>query len=66
MPSTLTGREAVKKYLERNSISNESLGTMYDVSKVYIGEVLNGNKNGPKANALVLKIIDDFKIRKEQ
>lgn len=65
MPSTLVGRELVKKYLEDNNISNESLGAMYGYSKVYVGEVLNGNKTGPNANNLILKIINDLKIRKE-
>lgn len=47
MPSAVTGRELVKKYLEDNDISNESLAVMYGYSKVYVGEVLNGSKVGP-------------------
>ncbi|MFA9353494.1 hypothetical protein [Pediococcus pentosaceus] len=42
MPETLNGRELVKKYLEENDISNESMAKMFGISKQYFGEVLNG------------------------
>ncbi|WP_125767337.1 XRE family transcriptional regulator [Lapidilactobacillus wuchangensis] len=62
MPTTLPGRELIKKYIDQNSISVASLGRMYGVGKMYMGEVLSGKKSGPSANALILKIIDDLKI----
>jgi hypothetical protein len=62
MPTTLPGRELIKKYIDHNSISVASLGRMYGVGKMYMGEVLSGKKAGPAANALILKIIDDLKI----
>lgn len=63
MPTTLTGRELIKQYIEENSVNIGSLGAMYNVGKVYMSEVLSGKKQTRAANALVLKIIDDFKLR---
>lgn len=62
MPTTLTGRELIKQYIKDNSISLSSLGAMYNVGKVYMGQVLSGKKATKAANELVLKIIDDFKL----
>lgn len=62
MPTTLPGRELIKNYMNENRIGLESLGQMYGVGKVYMGEVLSGKKAGPSANALILKILNDLKI----
>ncbi|MGY4789256.1 XRE family transcriptional regulator [Pediococcus pentosaceus] len=62
MPETLNGRELVKKYLEENNISNESMAKMFGISKQYFGEVLNGRKTGKQPNKLILAIIQEFGI----
>lgn len=66
MPTTLTGRQLIKQYVESNSVDLGSLGAMYGIGRVYMGEILSGKKQTKKANELVLKIIDDFKLRQEQ
>ncbi|WP_069824989.1 antirepressor [Pediococcus pentosaceus] len=62
MPEASRGRELVKEYLEKNKISNESMGKMFGVSKQYFGEVLNGRKTGKQPNKLILAIIQEFGI----
>ncbi|WP_461240790.1 XRE family transcriptional regulator [Paucilactobacillus sp. N302-9] len=66
MPTTLGGRDLVKDYLKENKISIASLATTYSVGKMYMGQVLDGTKTSAAANKLVLKIIDDFKIRAKE
>ncbi|WP_195515516.1 XRE family transcriptional regulator [Enterococcus dispar] len=63
MPETINGRESIKQYLEKRNITVTSLAAMYGVGKMYMHEVLAGKKKSKSANELVLKIIDDFKIR---
>lgn len=63
MPTTESGRELVSKYLDKNNISIVSLATTYGVGKMYMSQVLSGVKQNPAANAMILKIIDDLKIR---
>lgn len=63
MPTTLAGRELIKKYIADREISITSLATAFGVSKMYMTQVLSNTKKSPAANALVLKIIEDFKIR---
>ncbi|GEK28873.1 hypothetical protein [Furfurilactobacillus siliginis] len=63
MPTTLAGRELIKKYLDENSISITSLATTFGVGKMYMTQVLSGDRKSAAANALVLNIIETFKIR---
>lgn len=63
MPTTLNGRQLISKYLGQHKISITSLATAYGVGKMYLTQVLNGSKQSAAANELVLKIIDDYKIR---
>lgn len=63
MPTTLNGRELIRQYLDDNNISDISLAATYGVGKVYLGQVLSGKKQSAAANKLVLKIIEDYKIR---
>lgn len=66
MPTTASGRELINKYLDKNNISVVSLATAYGVGKMYMGQVLSGAKQNPSANALILKIIEDYKIRGDE
>jgi len=63
MPTTATGRELINDYLDKNHITIISLATTYGVGKMYMSQVLSGVKQNPAANAMILKIIDDLKIR---
>ncbi|MDT7019332.1 XRE family transcriptional regulator [Levilactobacillus namurensis] len=63
MPTTLAGRQLIREYLDENDISITSLATTFGVGKMYMAQVLSGSQSSPSANALVLKIIETFKIR---
>ncbi|GEL14081.1 hypothetical protein FC15_GL000686 [Lapidilactobacillus concavus DSM 17758] len=63
MPTALTGRQLIKQYVDQHNVDLGSLGAMYGIGKVYMGEIISGKKQTRAANALVLKIIDDFKLR---
>ena len=63
MPTTYSGREKIKEYLEKNNVKITSLATMYNVSRPYMSNVLNGNETSERANKLILKIIADFNIK---
>jgi hypothetical protein len=65
MPTTLNGRQLISEYLNKHDISTTSLAAAYGVGKVYMGQVLSGARQSAAANELVLKIIDDYKIRPE-
>lgn len=62
MPTTLTGRELIQRYIDKNEISITSLAAMYGISKVYMSNILSGKKTGSKPNAIILRIIEDFKL----
>ncbi|MCL5458046.1 XRE family transcriptional regulator [Loigolactobacillus coryniformis] len=63
MPTTLNGRQLIGKYLDQHKISITSLAAAYGVGKMYLTQVLSGTKQSAAANELVLKIIEDYKIR---
>ncbi|WP_063697023.1 hypothetical protein [Pediococcus inopinatus] len=63
MPETLAGRKLIAEFLNDNDISIASLATTYDVGKMYMQQVLSGKKKSAAANKMILKIIDDYKIR---
>lgn len=62
MPSTIPGRELVKKYLTENDIKTTDLAKMYGMTKQEVSTYLNGKKTNPAANKFILKVIQDFKI----
>lgn len=63
MPTTLAGRELIRKYLDEQHISITSLATTFGVGKMYMSQVLDGSRKSAAANELVLKIVETFKIR---
>jgi hypothetical protein len=63
MAETKAARDKILQFLEKEERSIASLAVMFDVTKMYMWEVLNGKKTGPKANELILTIIDTFKIK---
>lgn len=63
MPETQTAREKILEYKESKDMSYQELGLMLNKTPVYVQEVLTGKKAGPKANELILKIIQMFGIK---
>ena len=62
MPSTMPGRELVKKYLNDNKITTTDLAKMYGMTKQDVADYLSGRKTTPASNQFILKVIRDFKI----
>ena len=62
MPSTMPGRELVKKYLNNNKITTTDLAKMYGMTKQDVADYLSGRKTTPASNQFILKVIRDFKI----
>ncbi|MEC1177656.1 hypothetical protein P9B03_04095 [Metasolibacillus meyeri] len=63
MPETLEARKRILEYKESKNMTYEQLGLMVNKTPVYVQEVLTGKKTGPRANELVLKIIQVFGIK---
>lgn len=62
MPSTLPGRNLVKKFLKDNKIKSNDLAKMYGMTKQEVSDYLSGRKENPAGNNFVLKVIRDFHI----
>jgi hypothetical protein len=62
MPTTMPGRELVKKYIKENLISIADLAKMYGLSRQEATDYISGRIQTPKSNQFVLSIIKDFKI----
>ena len=62
MPSTMPGRELVKKYIKENSISIADLAKVYGLGQQEATDYISGRIRSPKSNQFILSIIKDFKI----
>ncbi|WP_318531746.1 helix-turn-helix transcriptional regulator, partial [Limosilactobacillus reuteri] len=62
MPSTMPGRELIKKYLKERSISIADLAKAYGLARQDVTDYLSGRNTSPKSNQFVLKVIKDLKI----
>lgn len=62
MPSTMPGRELVKKYIKENYISIADLAKVYGLSRQEATDYISGRIQSPKSNQFILSIIKDFKI----
>lgn len=62
MPSTMPGRELVKKYIKENSISIADLAKVYGLSRQEATDYISGRVKSPKSNQFILSIVKDFKI----
>ena len=65
MPSTMPGRELIKKYLKERSISIADLAKAYGLARQDVTDYLSGRNTSPKSNQFVLKVIKDLKIQKK-
>ncbi|MBE9390130.1 XRE family transcriptional regulator [Vagococcus salmoninarum] len=63
MTETKEGREKIIYFIERTNKNISDMAVMFGVSKQRLGQVLNGEAQGPAANELILTIINAFKIR---
>lgn len=63
MPDSNAGREKVLKFIKENNISVASLAAKYDVPRQDLSNYLNGRVVHPKGHNLILRIIEDHKIR---
>ncbi|MFP7444318.1 XRE family transcriptional regulator [Bacillus infantis] len=63
MPETKEARGKILEFKDQKNITYEQLGLMVNKTPVYVQEVLTGKKTGPRANDLILKIIQMFGIR---
>lgn len=62
MPTTMPGRELIKKYLKDNDIKTSDLAKTYGMTKQEVSDYLSGRKKNPASNQFILKVIRDFKI----
>lgn len=63
MPVDDHGLELVNKFVEENDIEKMSLAAKYGIAKNVLLDTLSGNLRTPQAHKIILKIIDDFKLR---
>lgn len=63
MPETKTARSKILAYKEEKNMTYDQLGLMLDKTPVYMQQVLEGKQTGPKANEMILKIIQMFGIK---
>ncbi|WP_297816703.1 helix-turn-helix domain-containing protein [uncultured Lactobacillus sp.] len=62
MPSTISGRELVIKFLKDNGMKSTDLAKMYGMTKQEVSDYLSGRKSNRAGNQFILKVIHDFKI----
>lgn len=62
MPSTMSGRELVKKFLQESNIKTTDLARTYGMTKQEVSDYVSGRKVNPAGNKFILKVIHDFNI----
>ena len=65
MPVDDHGLNLVNEFITTNGIEKMSLAAKYDVAKNVMIDTLSGRLRTPQAHKIILKIIDDFKLRQE-
>lgn len=63
MPASDHGLQLVNAFIEENQIEKMSLAAKYNVAKNVMIDTLSGKLRTPQAHKIILKIIDDFKLR---
>ena len=63
MPTSDNGLKLVNSFIEETGIEKMSLAAKYGVAKNVMIDILSGRLQSPKAHQVILKIIDDFKLR---
>lgn len=62
MPSTMSGRELVKKFLQESEVKTTDLARAYGMTKQEVSDYVSGRKVNPASNKFILKVIHDFNI----
>ena len=62
MPSTMSGRELVKKFLQESEVKTTDLARTYGMTKQEVSDYVSGRKVNPAGNKFILKVIHDFNI----
>lgn len=62
MPSTMSGRELVKKFLQDSDVKTTDLARTYGMTKQEVSDYVSGRKVNPAGNKFILKVIHDFNI----
>lgn len=62
MPTTMPGREKVKKYLNENHIKIASLAKAYGLSRQVATDYISGRIQSPQSNKFILKVIEDLDL----
>ena len=57
MPSTMRGREIVKRYLKENHIKIASLAKMYGLPRQVVTDCISGRIKSRQGNEFILKVI---------
>ena len=65
MPTTMPGREKVKKYLNENHIKIASLAKAYGLSRQVATDYISGRIQSPQSNKFILKVIEDLDLQEE-
>ena len=63
MPTSDNGLKLVNSFIEETGIEKMSLAAKYGVAKIVMIDILAWRLLSPKAHQVILKIIDDFKLR---
>ena len=66
MPVDDHGLNLVNEFITTNGIEKMSLAAKYDVAKNVMLDTLSGRLRTPQAHKIILKIIDDFKLRQKR
>ena len=62
MPTTMPGREKVKKYFNENHIKIASLAKAYGLSRQVATDYISGRIQSPQSNKFILKVIEDLDL----
>lgn len=60
MPETIGARQKILEYMEKNNVSYGQLETMTGYKRQEIHSAVTGKTRTPRANELILKIIQMF------
>ena len=63
MPTSDNGLRLVNSFIDETGVEKTSLAAKYGVAKNVMNDILSGSLDSPKAHQVILKIIDDFKLR---
>ena len=63
MPTSDNGLKLVNSFIEQTGTEKMRVAAKYGVAKNVMIDILSGHLQSPKAHQVILRIIDDFKLR---